>query len=78
MLFLSSCAAINESILQTRTSGQIGCSPEQIAIRDDPFQPTWTAECEGRTFFCVLENERTSCAESIKHKSSAQRARPAS
>jgi len=53
--------------LETRSAGQVGCSPEEISISDDRTHfgllqsaETWTAECHGRTFICTQMNETES------------------
>ena len=50
------CAALDGQIvarLQDVTSGHIGCPPEEIAIPAKSLTGgTWTATCEGRTFYC--------------------------
>lgn len=49
---------------ETRTAGQIGCSPEEISISGEQMHfgllqtaETWTAECHGRAFVCTQMNE---------------------
>ncbi|HEX2879512.1 MAG TPA: hypothetical protein VHO25_08235, partial [Polyangiaceae bacterium] len=42
--------------LQAASSGQIGCSEDEITITDDDVgwsSRTWTATCRGKRFFCT-------------------------
>jgi hypothetical protein len=56
------------------SSGQIGCAPAQIQIRDhkkqDRYTSTWTAICNNRTFYCNWSGGsqgegQTSCKEAM-------------
>lgn len=43
--------------LQAETSGRIGCSPADIEVSNKDIgwsTITWTAQCKGKTFHCVL------------------------
>lgn len=49
---------------ETRSAGQVGCSPDEITISNEQTHfallqsaETWTAECHGRTFVCTQMNE---------------------
>jgi len=50
--------------LESRSAGQVGCSPEEISISSEQTHfgllqsaETWVAECHGRTFICSQMNE---------------------
>jgi len=51
--------------MKAASTGQIGCSEDQITISDDAVNVgsrTWTAECGGRRYFCTKIGE-VSCTE---------------
>jgi hypothetical protein len=52
------------------TSGQIGCPPEKIAIenlqRPGGGMSTWSAKCDGRTYYCSRESNKSTCREVAK------------
>lgn len=51
-LVLAGCGA---SALRSASSGEVGCSPQEIEIADDEGgwgTRTWTATCHGKRFFC--------------------------
>ena len=59
LLLATGCVPSRES----RSAGQVGCSPDEISISDEQTQfgllqsgETWTAECHGRTFICTQMN----------------------
>ncbi len=48
------------------TSGHIGCAPHDIKISDEDVTGstrTWTAECNGRHYFCSATGHDISCTE---------------
>jgi hypothetical protein len=56
LLTLCSCAARNEAISQSLSSGVVGCHPKEIKITNS-HSPTagiqnWTAECKGEIYIC--------------------------
>jgi hypothetical protein len=63
---LSGCAGLQQQLVDERktvSSGFIGCPPAEIAISDGQ-SLTWTAQCRGKTFYCVVGNG-TSCKAAI-------------
>jgi hypothetical protein len=63
-----------QASLMAVTSGQIGCPPSDITISDHALPAlsatpaegearTWTAECQGRHYFCSQTRFQTSCTE---------------
>lgn len=83
-LFLSGCAT-----LQDVSSGQTGCTPEEIAISNDKVgwaTRTWTATCRGQAYMCSAHQggnnstAQVSCTprqEAVAAKSVAPAAAPA-
>jgi hypothetical protein len=65
-IFMMGCAAVMGD-LPTISAGLTGCPPNTIAIQDESmgyFNDTWTAKCEGRTFFCTRQvRGNTVCTE---------------
>lgn len=61
------CGAIS---LEARSSGYVGCAPDEIEISNDTSDfgsRTWTATCQGRTHYCTAQvtgpnNSAVSCA----------------
>jgi len=50
---------------QKATSGEIGCAPNSITIEDvedSEGTRSWTAICQGDTYFCSYDSGRTSCS----------------
>jgi hypothetical protein len=48
------------------SAGEIGCPREEIIIYDDHLRwggGSWTAECQGRTYFCSAVAGDTSCTQ---------------
>lgn len=65
-LALTGCAQLQQQAIserQTVSSGFIGCPPAEIAISQQQ-SLTWTAQCRGKTFYCVVGNG-TSCKAAI-------------
>ena len=63
---LVACAGSAENWLRWRTVGRVGCPEREIVILDKDVNvgrgsTTWTARCRGREYFCVLENDNTTC-----------------
>jgi hypothetical protein len=60
------CAAVMGD-LPTISAGLTGCPPNMIAIQDENlgyFNDTWTAKCQGRTFYCTRQvRGSTTCTE---------------
>lgn len=60
----SACATDGQ--LQARSAGFVGCPPAAIEIRGNDFSfgqgSTWTAECDGRVYYCSSVGIQTSCA----------------
>jgi hypothetical protein len=56
--------------LPTISAGLTGCPPERIAIHDERvgyYNDTWTAACQGRTFYCTRQVKgNTTCTEAIQ------------
>jgi hypothetical protein len=56
-LFMTGCVAVMGD-LPTISAGLTGCPPNTIAIHDEDmgyFNDTWTATCQGRTFYCTRQ-----------------------
>src|SRR4051794_38400030 len=58
-LSLSACVPS----LESRSAGQVGCTPDEISVSNQQTQfglvqsgETWVAECHGRTFVCSQMN----------------------
>lgn len=55
---ISGCGSMNpNAMLAESNSGFIGCPIEAITIEDyklSVFATTWTAKCEGKTFYCIV------------------------
>lgn len=58
-LSLSACVPS----LESRSAGQVGCTPDEISVSNEQTQfglvqsgETWVAECHGRTFVCSQMN----------------------
>jgi len=75
LLVLCGCAALDArmvSRLQDISSGHIGCPPEAIGIpARSPTAETWTATCEGRTFYCSAyggDSSVISCAPALSQQ----------
>lgn len=51
------------------SAGLTGCTPDTIAIHNERvgyYNDTWTANCQGRTFYCTRQvGGNTTCTESI-------------
>lgn len=56
--------------LRGASSGQIGCSPEEVQVLDHQrgwSSVTWTAICRGRTFYCSGGGKDISCREDMSN-----------
>jgi hypothetical protein len=66
--FMMGCAAVMGD-LPTISAGLTGCPSNTIAIQDESmgyFNDTWTAKCEGRTFYCTRQvGGNTVCTEAL-------------
>jgi hypothetical protein len=66
LLLLSGCAASTAS-LQSASSSEIGCSPNQISVSDyrlNLYTSSWTAMCNGKVYYCSGSDtlkERSRC-----------------
>jgi hypothetical protein len=63
------CAAVIGD-LPNVSAGLTGCPPHTIAIQDENmgyYNDTWTAKCEGRTFYCsrTVVGKNTTCTEAM-------------
>jgi hypothetical protein len=67
------------------TSGQVGCAPADITITDeadDLGTRTWTAECQGKTYYCSMHGggragtSQVSCKENTSDSASAAQGAP--
>lgn len=67
LLLVASLSVSGCVTLEAMSSGEVGCPPEQITVTDQQSSlggRTWTAQCEGRTYYCSLhggEGSQTSC-----------------
>jgi hypothetical protein len=69
LLLLCGCAASTES-LQSASSGEIGCSPNDIAISEyklNMYTSSWTAVCKDKTYYC-------SGSDTLKHRATCKQA----
>ncbi len=62
----TACAPTQD--LQRISSGRIGCSPPAIQIADFHLgtASSWTATCEGKTYFCSGGGEDIVCTPATK------------
>lgn len=71
LVVLSGCTDMNAH-LRSMSAGQIGCSPDEITIKDinstAGIVTGWTAICEGKTFYCTSASSGNSCKEALKRK----------
>lgn len=73
---ISGCGSMNpNTMLAESSSGVIGCPIEAITIEDYKlglFATTWTAKCEGKTFYCTVSPSGAPiCREAIVSKTEA-------
>ena len=51
------------------SAGLTGCPPDTISIQDEKvgyYDDTWTAKCQGRTFYCTRQVKgTTTCTEAM-------------
>jgi hypothetical protein len=65
---LSGCAASTSS-LQSASSSEIGCGPDEIVVANyklNMYTSSWTAQCNGKTYYCSGSDtlkDRVSCKE---------------
>ena len=68
ILLLFGCAASTSS-LQSASSSEIGCSPNEIIISDyklNMYTSSWTAQCNGKIYYCSGSDtlmDRANCKE---------------
>lgn len=72
VFILLSTGAVGCTTTAKMTSGQIGCTPNDIEISDNEYglsTRTWVATCRGRKFFCSLTQSglahQTTCKEAL-------------
>jgi hypothetical protein len=53
-VFVGGCASF-----QSSSSGRVGCAPSDVNISSESglFSKTWTAVCNGKTYYCSGNNE---------------------
>lgn len=59
---------MTESSMRTLSAGSIGCAADQVEIANVQATvnaATWTATCNGRTFYCSGSGGDASCKEAI-------------
>jgi hypothetical protein len=65
---MTGCAVVMGD-LQTISADLTGCPPHTVAIQNENmgyFNDTWTAKCEGRTFYCTRKvRGNTICDEAM-------------
>jgi hypothetical protein len=68
---MTGCAVVMGD-LPTISADWTGCPPQTIVIQDEKmgyFDDTWTAKCEGRTFYCTRKvRGSTVCDESMNNE----------
>ena len=68
---MTGCAVVMGDLPAT-SADLIGCPPQLISIQDEKlgyFNDTWTARCEGRTFYCTRKVRGSAeCDEAVMNK----------
>jgi len=51
---IGGCASV-----QSSSSGRVGCAPSDVRVNSESglFSKTWTADCNGKTYYCSGNNE---------------------
>lgn len=60
----SGCSSLYIQDAQMKSSGLVGCHPDEIKIEKHDFSGlTWTATCSNKQFFCNDINDTINCKE---------------
>ena len=62
LLIVSGCSSVEVERKQNASSGLLGCSPQEITIKDLK-RASWTAICKEKKYYCSYAGASAKCSE---------------